>query len=192
MPRISRLAGAILAGLLFSSAAAANDFSQVVVFGDSLSDAGNLSLSQGSPTPLRFTTNPGTTTAENVATALGFTLSPSVAGGTDFAFGGAGVVQGVAPVPTLPQQLAMYLGATGGSADPNALYQVWGGANDIFYLTGTSTDANVLAAGTAAAAQAEVDMLGQLQAAGARYVVVYNLPDIGKTPASAAGGPAAQ
>lgn len=192
MPRTSRLAGAILTGLLFSSAAAATDFSQVVVFGDSLSDAGNLSLSQGSPTPLRFTTNPGTTTAENVATALGFTLAPSVAGGTDYAFGGAGVVQGVAPVPTLPQQMAMYLAASGGAADPNALYQVWGGANDIFYLTGTSTDANVLAAGTAAAAQAEVNMLGQLQAAGARYVVVYNLPDVGKTPASAAGGPAAQ
>ncbi|HEX5305719.1 MAG TPA: autotransporter domain-containing protein [Dyella sp.] len=192
MPRTSRLAGAIVAGLLFSTAAAATDFSQVVVFGDSLSDAGNLSLSQGSPVPLRFTTNPGTTTAENVASALGFTLAPSVTGGTDFAFGGAGVVQGVAPVPTLPQQMAMYLAANGGAADPNALYQVWGGANDLFYLTGTTTDANVLAAGTAAAAQAEITMLGQLQAAGAQYVVVYNLPDIGKTPASAAGGPAAQ
>ncbi|MCX7512518.1 autotransporter domain-containing protein [Frateuria hangzhouensis] len=192
MPRTRRLAGAILAGLLFSTAAAATDFSQVVVFGDSLSDAGNLSLSQGSPVPLRFTTNPGTTTAENVATSLGFTLAPSVAGGTDFAFGGAGVVRGVAPVPTLPQQMAMYLGASGGTADPNALYQVWGGANDIFYLTGTSTDTNVLAAGTANAALTEVNMLGQLQAAGARYVVVYNLPDVGKTPASAAGGPAAQ
>lgn len=192
MPRTRPLAGAILAGLLFSTAAAATDFSKVVVFGDSLSDAGNLSLSQGSPVALRFTTNPGTTTAENVAAGLGFTLAPSVTGGTDFAFGGAGVVQGVAPVPTLPQQMAMYLGASGGKADPNALYQVWGGANDIFYLTGTSTDANVLAAGTAAAAQAEVGMLGQLQAAGARYVVVYNLPDVGKTPASAVGGPAAQ
>lgn len=192
MPRNRPLAGAILAGLLFSTAAAATDFSKVVVFGDSLSDAGNLSLSQGSPVPLRFTTNPGITTAEHVAAGLGFTLAPSVAGGTDFAFGGAGVVQGVAPVPTLPQQMAMYLGANGGKADANALYQVWGGANDIFYLTGTSTDANVLAAGTAAAAQAEVGMLGQLQAAGARYVVVYNLPDIGKTPASAAGGPSAQ
>jgi outer membrane lipase/esterase len=192
MPHTRPLAGAILAGLLFSTAAAATDFSKVVVFGDSLSDAGNLSLSQGSPVALRFTTNPGTTTAENVAAGLGFTLAPSVTGGTDFAFGGAGVVQGVAPVPTLPQQMAMYLGASGGKADPNALYQVWGGANDIFYLTGTSTDANVLAAGTAAAAQAEVGMLGQLQAAGARYVVVYNLPDVGKTPASAAGGPAAQ
>ncbi|HEV2622509.1 MAG TPA: autotransporter domain-containing protein [Frateuria sp.] len=192
MPRTRPLAGAILAGLLFSSAAAATDFSKVVVFGDSLSDAGNLSLSQGSPIPLRFTTNPGTTTAQNVAAGLGFTLAPSVTGGTDFAFGGAGVVQGVAPVPTLPQQMAMYLGANGGKADANALYQVWGGANDIFYLTGTSTDANVLAAGTATAAQTEVGMLGQLQAAGARYVVVYNLPDIGKTPASAAGGPAAQ
>jgi outer membrane lipase/esterase len=35
-------------------------------------------------------------------------------------------------------------------------------------------------------------MLGQLQVSGAKYVVVYNLPDIGKTPGAAAGGPAAQ
>lgn len=194
MPRIRRLAGAVAVGLLFSTAAAATDFSQVVVFGDSLSDAGNLSLAQGSPVPLRFTTNPGTTTAENVAAALGYTITPSIKGGTDFAFGGAGLIDNAVagPIPTLPQQLAMYLGATGGKADANALYQVWGGANDIFYLTATSTDPNVLAAGAGAAAQAEVTMLGQLQAAGARYVVVYNLPDIGKTPSAAAGGPAAQ
>ncbi|MGN6237174.1 autotransporter outer membrane beta-barrel domain-containing protein [Dyella sp.] len=193
MPRTRLLAGAIVAGLLASQAASATDFSQVVVFGDSLSDAGNISLASAPQIqpPLRFTTNPGKTAAELVADGLGHPITASLAGGTDFAWGGAGLVNNVAAVPTLPQQLGMYLTATGGQADPNALYQVWGGANDIFYLTGTSTDSTVLAAGTANAAITEVGMLGQLKAAGANYVVVYNLPDLGKTPSAAAQGAAA-
>ena len=194
MPRTRHLAGAITAALLFSASAGATDFSNVIVFGDSLSDGGNISLASAPAIqpPLRFTTNPGTTTAENVAEGLGFTLAPSAAGGTDFAWGGAGFVNNVAAVPTIPQQLQMYLGAAGGKADGNALYQVWGGANDVFYLSGTLTDPNAIAAGTVNAARTELGMLGSLQAAGARYVVVYNLPDLGKTPSAAAGGAAAQ
>ena len=195
MPRTRLLAGAIVAGLLASQAASATQFSQVVVFGDSLSDAGNISLANAPQIqpPLRFTTNPGKTAAELVAEGVGHPISPSLAGGTDFAFGGAGVVNNstAGPIPTLPQQLGMYLTATGGQADPNALYQVWGGANDSFYLPATSTDTSVLAAGTVNAAQTELGMIGQLQAAGGRYVVVYNLPDIGKTPSAAAEGAAA-
>lgn len=195
MHRKRYLAGAIAATLLFSTAASAAQFSKVVIIGDSLSDGGNLSLAtspQIQP-PLRFTTNPGLTTAELVAAGLGLPVTPSLMGGTDYAFGGAGLINNSAagPIPTLPQQLQMYLAATGGNADPNALYQVWGGANDIFYLTATSTDPNVLAAGTQAAAQTELGLLGSLQAAGARYAVVYNLPDIGKTPSGMAGGAAA-
>jgi outer membrane lipase/esterase len=194
MPRTRYLAGAITAALLFSASVSATDFSNVIVFGDSLSDGGNISLATapGIQPPLRFTTNPGTTAAENVAAGLGFTLAPSVAGGTDFAWGGAGFVNNVAAVPTIPQQLQMYLGANGGKADSRALYQVWGGANDIFYLSGTLTDPNAIAAGAVNAAQTELGLLGGLQAAGARYVVVYNLPDLGKTPSAAVGGAAAQ
>ncbi|MEO9079702.1 MAG: autotransporter domain-containing protein, partial [Rhodanobacter sp.] len=193
MYRTRILAGAIAATLLLSTAASAAQFSKVVIIGDSLSDAGNLSLALGSPTPSRFTTNPGLTTAEMVAKGLGLPVTASLLGGTDYAFGGAGVVNNstAGPIPTLPQQLQMYLAANGGTADPNALYQVWGGANDIFYLTGTSTNPDVLSAGTLTAAQTELGLIGSLQAAGARYAVVYNLPDIGKTPSGLAGGPAA-
>lgn len=194
MLRTRHLAGAIATALLFSTAAAAADFSNVIVFGDSLSDGGNISLASapGIQPPLRFTTNPGLTAAENVAAGLGFTLKPSVAGGTDFAWGGAGFVNNVAAVPTIPQQLQMYLGASGGKADSRALYQVWGGANDIFYLSGALTDPNAIAAGAVKAAQTELGLLNGLQAAGAKYVVVYNLPNLGLTPSAAAGGPAAQ
>lgn len=193
MPRTRLLVGAVVAGLLASQAASATQFSQVVIIGDSLSDGGNLSLVLGSPTPTRFTTNPGETAAELVADGLGHPTTASLLGGTNFAFGGAGLVHNssAGPIPTLPQQLGMYLTATGGQADPNALYQVWGGANDIFYLTATTTDTAALVTGTATAAQTELGLLGQLQTAGGRYVVVYNLPDIGKTPSAMAGGAAA-
>src|SRR5690349_12916532 len=194
MLRTRHLAGAIATAMLFSTAAAAADFSNVIVFGDSLSDNGNISLASA-PTiqpPLRFTTNPGTTAAENVATGLGFTLAPSAAGGTDYAWGGAGFVNNVAAVPTITQQLQMYLGANGGKADSRALYQVWGGANDIFYLSGTLSDPNAISAGAVNAAQTELGVLAGLQAAGAKYVLVYNLPDLGKTPQAALGGATAQ
>ncbi|RDI96934.1 autotransporter domain-containing protein [Dyella solisilvae] len=198
MPRIRLMAGAITAALLFSSHAFAanNNFNNVVVFGDSLSDAGNVSLilDPSLQTPQRFTTNPGSTAAENVAKALGFPTGPSIQGGTDYAYGGAGFVNNATTLPILniPQQMQQYFGITGGKADPHTLYQMWGGANDIFYLTGAYTDANVISAGAIAAAQTEVKLLGNLQAAGAKYVVVYNLPDIGKTPESIAAGAATQ
>lgn len=195
MHRTRVLAGAIAATLLFSTAASAAQFSKVVIIGDSLSDAGNLSLAlyPSIQPPNRFTTNPGFTAPEMVASGLGLPVTASLLGGTDYAFGGAGLVNNSAagPIPTLPQQLQMYLAANGGAADPHALYQVWGGANDIFYLTATSTDPNVLAAGTLTAAQTELGLIGSLQTAGAKYAVVYNLPDIGKTPSGLAGGGAA-
>lgn len=195
MHRTRVLAGAIAATLLFSTAASAAQFSKVVIIGDSLSDAGNLSLAlyPSIQPPNRFTTNPGFTAPEMVASGLGLPVTASLLGGTDYAFGGAGLVNNSAagPIPTLPQQLQMYLAANGGAADPHALYQVWGGANDIFYLTATSTDPNVLAAGTLTAAQTELGLIGSLQTAGAKYAVVYNLPDIGKTPSGLAGGAAA-
>jgi outer membrane lipase/esterase len=198
MYRIHYLAGVATAALLFSSAASASQFDQVVVFGDSLSDAGNLSLKMfpEMDPPQRFTTNPGLTAAEVVTAQLGMAIKPSLQGGTDFAFGGAGLNNNdslVGPLaPTLPQQLQTYLTANGGKANPRTLYQVWGGANDIFYLMDNSTDPTVLMKGAATAAATEVTLLSQLEAAGARYVVVYNLPDLGKTPDSIADGPDAQ
>ncbi|TAM61568.1 MAG: autotransporter domain-containing protein [Rhodanobacter sp.] len=237
MLRTRHLAGAIAATLLFSTAAAATDFSQVFVFGDSLSDNGNISLAlaPGIQPPLRFTTNPGITAIEHVADKFGQTLSPSLLGGTDFAWGGAGVNVNSpgtpSAVPTLTSQVDAYL--AGGPANGNALYSIWGGANDIFYhatavgagaaaqqLIAANTaglppaiaaqvaaqiDAQVLAgagvsafetpaqaqANVAAAAQQEVALIGQLQAAGARNIVVFNLPNIGLTPDAAAQGPSA-
>lgn len=195
---VAQAAPAVQPAATTSSTAHAGLFDNMVVFGDSLSDDGNISLAQGLPI-FRWTTNPGQTGLENVADFFGTPMTPALAGGTDFAFGGAGIVNnspGVpATVPTLQAQLGMYLSATSGKADPNTLYAVWGGANDVFYnaygaalgaLTPAQVQANLItAAGT------ELGMIQQLGSAGARYVMVVNLPNIGITPDGMAQGAAA-
>ncbi|HXO99511.1 MAG TPA: autotransporter outer membrane beta-barrel domain-containing protein, partial [Luteibacter sp.] len=87
--RIRHLAGAIGAALLFSAGAHADGYTQVVSFGDSLSDSGNVSILSGSPVISRFTTNPGSTAVENIAKYFNLSLTPSLAGGSDYAYGGA-------------------------------------------------------------------------------------------------------
>jgi len=232
-------------------------FDNVVVFGDSLSDDGNLSLALQLPQIVRFTTNPGQTGVEDVAGYFGIPIAPALAGGTDFAFGGAGILNNSpgtpSIVPTLPTQLGMYLQATGNKADPDTLYAVWGGANDVFYAATSGAaaataqqliqqtiaaqvqqavannvipnDPTAIAAFTAQitpvvtqqvvaqvtagagvsslmdqaqiqaylqqAATTELGMIKQLGDAGARYVMVSNLPNIGLTPSGIAQGPIA-
>lgn len=181
------LVAAIAASICGSSHAF--EFTNVYVFGDSLSDAGQY----GS----RFTTNPGFTAFEYLAQRYGFTVRPSTQGGTDYAYGGARVTsQGSYNPQATPVtgQVTSLITANGGNLDPNALYLIQGGPNDIFFHAG------VVAAGgeTAAAAQAAIvtaanDFLAQLvrlHNAGARYIVVTNLPDMGKTPAGTASGAA--
>jgi outer membrane lipase/esterase len=165
------------------AAAQAAPFDSMVVFGDSLSDGGNLSLSLGLPR-MRFLTNPGLVAVEVVAQHFGLSLEPSVSGGSNYAYGGAGVVNDVFPVPTVPAQVDSYFGAHP-RADPKALYSIWGGANDIFYHDGVIGSAETLDQANqqiAAAAALEGQLIDRLQAAGARRIIVFNLPDVGLSP----------
>ncbi|RDS84336.1 autotransporter domain-containing protein [Dyella psychrodurans] len=193
-----KIAGAIALalGLIGVSHATGNPkstFDNVVTFGDSLSDAGNISLYEvpGFQPPQKFTTNPGNITVQNVAAALGYSLTASLAGGNDYAWGGAGVNNNSpgtpAGVPTITTQINTYL-ASHPTLDSHALYTMWGGANDIFYATTTPATAQTQ---IVAAAQQEVKLLGQLQAAGARNILVFNLPNIGLTPEAQEAGASA-
>ena len=182
MPRFHRLAGAVALALGCAGAAQAQNFTGFFVFGDSLSDAGNIAIAQGLPPGNSFTTNPDPVAAEIIARYFGLPDGASLAGGPNFAWGGSCVnATGpcLNPVPNIPTQISQYLASTGGTADPNALYSIWGGANDIFASLGTPATAQ---ANTVAAATAYVQQIGRLQAAGARYIVVYNLPNLGATP----------
>src|SRR5579871_6660447 len=86
MFRPRALAGAIaLAVGLIATAHASdtphNTFNNVIAFGDSLSDAGNLSLAvvPSFQPPQEFTTNPGAVVVQNVASGLGYSLTASLA-----------------------------------------------------------------------------------------------------------------
>ena len=183
MPRFHRLAGAVALALGCAGAAQAQEFSSFVVFGDSLSDSGNIAAATpGLPPGNSFTTNPDPVAAEIIAAAFGLPGTNSLAGGANYAWGGACVNAAGAclnPVPNIPTQVTQYLTPRSGAADPNALYSIWGGANDIFAALGTPATAQ---AATVAAATAYVQQIGRLQAAGANYIIVYNLPDLGVTP----------
>ncbi|WP_025805321.1 esterase EstP [Pseudomonas chlororaphis] len=69
-----------------------------------------------------------------------------------------------------------YLPSNNFRADPNALYYLTGGANDFYQGGATSLEQADAAAGRL------VDSVQALQQAGARYIMVWLLPDLGLTP----------
>jgi outer membrane lipase/esterase len=187
MPRTKILASALALALGGTSAVQAQSFSDVIVFGDSLSDAGNIAVVQHLPAGNSFTTNPDPVYAEIVAAYFGDTLTNSLSGGTDYAYGGAcarpnggGFTCVNSPGSfSLPTQINTYLTAHSGHADPGALYMMWGGANDVFTAAGNPATAQL---NTGIAAGTMVNLISTVQQAGARTIVVFNLPDLGLTP----------
>ncbi len=211
----------LLAIFLFSLplSGQAAPFSDIFVFGDSLSDNGNLYLVLGDTTPTPISGNDfipslpydrgtdllpalsnGRTWVEQLADKLGLDLTPSLAGGNDYAFGGARMAPSGNPStpPSVREQVGMFLNeidiTTGPDAPADALYSVWGGGNDA-----RDAAVAVLTSGDAQAAfpfiSAYVDSLAAsieaLAAEGAKNILVPNIPDIGKTPAILAAGPQA-
>src|SRR6478672_3564325 len=190
------LAASAVAVALAASPACAQ-FTNVYFFGDSLTDSGSFKPLLPPGTGL-FTTNPGPVWSQLLAEHYGLQAIPANQGGTNFAQGGARVT-GLPGVPDSPPtgtatpiatQVAQLLGA--GRLDGGALYSVWGGANDIFFqldaLVAGAINPAQLEVNVVAAAGDLVRQVGILEAAGARYVVVFNLPDIGKTPFALASG----
>lgn len=179
-------------------------FSQTFFFGDSLTDSGFYrpylieSAGPGAALVGRFTTNPGQVWSEYLADYYGTDASPAwgltssgvvADDGTNYAIGGARVGVDEGAELSLDTQVDAYLASTGGSADPDALYSVWGGANDLFAAAADPAQAQTI---VGEAVAAEIGLVSGLQAAGARYVLVANIPDLGITPAFIEQGPAAQ
>jgi len=179
-----------LIGLMSNVASAATvSYDNIYVFGDSYCDVGNIFLATGGAEPPfpyyngRFSNGP--IWIERVAGSLGLPMKPSLAGGTDFAFGGAfatapqPIPGGV--IPSVPQQVELYLSQNGGKADPKALYILEGGGNDILDATGGSPEELGF---KIAVALAESELL--LRRAGATHFVIPNLFDVGLLPAGQA------
>jgi len=187
-------------------------FSQIVVFGDSYSDTGNvrarvLAKTGGSVdfpshsfnySAGRYTNDNATTPASTTYAgmwheqlAITFLNIPaatySLGGGTNYAFGGATTKDGTSEVAVVStpsgdvtitvddmgKQLDDYLAAH--VIDPNALYILWGGTNDLL-------QDNSAASVTATAARVTA-LFSRLAQAGAKYIMVPNVPAISVGPA---------
>lgn len=186
----SRLLAAFV--LLWASVAAhaGGPYSNAFFFGDSLSDTGNIYTLTGGATPAspyfngRFSDGPVWT--EYLAAGIGLPASSaaSLQGGTNFAFGGARTAGG-----SIPSLLAQVGSFTAGLAalDPNALYVVVAGGNDMrdarsaFSTMDAAGAAGRLAAATTATNNIR-SAISQLAAKGARNVLISSLPDLGTTP----------
>jgi phospholipase/lecithinase/hemolysin len=160
--------------------AAAEPFNNLVVFGDSLSDVGNIAQAPFISTPGPYYWNGrfsnGPVYAETLTTGLGLpALNRSTAsGGTDYAYGGAKTTGTAFPdslfVKDIDDQLNAYLSSHNGIA--NTLYVVLAGAND---LLGGQTNMSV----PIGSLQTSVE---RLFTAGARQFLVIDLPPLGYTP----------
>ncbi|KHK49275.1 GDSL family lipase [Ralstonia sp. A12] len=193
---------------------------RMVVFGDSLSDAGTYTPAAAPVGGGKFTTNPGPIWAETVASQMGVALTPAVMGYAnqvqtcpkpgcfDYAQGGSRVTDpngighnGGAGALTYPvkQQLANFYAASNntfnGSSD---VVFVFGGNNDIFYWAAAVATPNsgvTPAIATAQVQQAATDLVGYIKdmiSKNATQLYVFNLPDSSLTPFGVSGGPAGQ
>ena len=185
------------AALFAVSAARAADFSAEYVFGDSLSDNGNLAaaLDTTFPNPPSYNnsfTN-GPVAVQLLAESLGLSenaslwlTAPAVPAGTNYAVAGATSALAAVGGPTginLPEQVAAYSAYTLDHADPNALYVVMIGGNDVrnAALQGTGVDAVTNGVGT------ELTEIATLADEGAKHFLVVNVPNVGIIPGIRAG-----
>ena len=188
-----RLMAACACIAFISNGAMAQEFSSVVVFGDSLSDSGNWASTQSLPPGTSFTTNPDPVWAEIVAREFGNDGKNFLAGGSNFAWGGAcanpsGICSRSSQVADISQQITEHL--DGGRADPDALYMIWAGGNDIEAIATAAAGESLSPTEVPGEIRGAVGaLLGQqvrqLSTAGARFIVVLTVPDPGRTPLAA-------
>jgi len=169
-------------------------YSGIYAFGDSLSDAGNVSIGTLRVVPVsppysagRFTN--GNVWVQDLAQTLRLpAVKPSLAGGTDYAIGGAetGKTDAHAQNPIdLPSQLAQFEAAVP-KPSATALYTVWAGANDVLDIANSALSAPLQAGAVRQAVANETSFITALASHGARHLVVLDVPDLGKTPYEAA------
>ncbi len=191
---IVAIAAAVALGGNTAQAASLSDYSSVLVFGDSLVDSGNarlasLAMGLADPAPPaagyfqgRFTN--GYNFADYIAQGVtGQPATAFLAGGANFAVGGA--TAAFSPTETRPSFLSQ-LGIFGGTMQPiasDALVIVTFGGNDVRAQIGNPGMVDF-----SATVAAFTSGLGQLVGAGARYIVVTGLPDIGRLPGALAAG----
>lgn len=173
------VAGALLA---MTSIASAGPFSSVFVYGDSLSDTGNIFAASGGTIPMsppyymgRFSN--GILAPEYLAAALHAPLTSFAWGGATTGIGNSGdggtqTSFGMFNLPGMETQVFKTLGSIPPALIPTSLFVVWGGPDD--FISGGTVQRGVTDVLT---------IVGALQLAGAQHILVPGMPDLGLTPA---------
>jgi phospholipase/lecithinase/hemolysin len=198
------LCAALSLGLLAACSDEEPPFHNVIAFGDSLTDVGNVAgVTEPGVAPridgyyLETHFSDNILWIERLADYWGLpertpgranlTTLPPEPGGNTWAWGGseagAGTVQpdGVTePIPNLLDEIAGYL--LYNTPDPMALFAIWSGANNL--LVGGKFGPRAAAEAVAAVKTS----LEELEDAGARSFLVFNMPRLGDTPAAQQGG----
>lgn len=167
---------------VFSLSCSANSINQLVVFGDSLSDTGNLyeymhhQIPQ-SPPYFDGHFSDGPVWSERLVNFY-FSKNPEIHL-LNYAFGGAGVLgedKDDDELFTLKREVDTFLLAHNDSAKPDDLYCFWIGGNN--YL-GLPEDVEVTVNEVITGTKKDIERLVQK---GAKHILIMNLPDLGKTP----------
>jgi phospholipase/lecithinase/hemolysin len=181
MKRFLVIGGLIMAASLVPVKAMAATFSQLVVYGDSLSDLGRAaaatsSLPAESKLPAyadgggRFSN--GSIWVEYLATGLGVAANSN----TNFAIGGATTGTVNIGQPLSPSFIGIQTQVANNSiGDPAALYVIWGGANDYIFggITNPATPVGNL-----------TGEINTLISRGATNILIPNLPNLGDLPST--------
>ena len=160
------------------------NYTKLFVFGGSLSDTGNLFATVGHPAYPNFNGrfSNGLTWSEIYVSDMEAISNNPNARNLNLAFGGAASGTGLVPPGFLTQITLLQDAINNGVAAPTAtdLISVWIGANDYFAV---GNDVDVFRATVVSVNQNTSEGINQLYDMGARNFLIFNLPDIGKTPA---------
>lgn len=175
----------------------ATPFSSLYAFGDSLSDGGNSPTAvmsiykllgnncdpahpcppyvgghySNGPVAVEYLANSILPGGANPGNFFNFAVAGASSGIGNYGDGGTATSPGAFGLPGISLEIVDYLTFSGGVADPDALYFVWGGANDL------------LAGGAPAdAAKNIANNVDALIFVGATHFFIPNLPDLGRTP----------
>lgn len=183
---------------------AAQSFDEIISFGDSLTDVGNVAgLTEAGVSPringyyqeTHFSDN--ILWIETLANYLGLpprnpgrgdsTSLPPATTGNVWAWGGSEAASGsvqppgvTEPIPNLLTEVEEYLDSN--NPNPRTLYAIWSGADNL--LIGGKFGPRA----ARQAVRAVENALWELRRAGARQFLVFNMPKLGDTPSAQSGG----